>query len=72
MNIQTLNEIKKDQKLYTYLKEHSRWYILLNRDLSLLNDLKKEYKEFNRNKTINKINETIDNIDLISNLLKMK
>lgn len=72
MNLQILNEIKKDQKLYTYLKEHSRWYILLNRNPSLIKNLKKEYKEYNRNKTINKVNETIDNIDLISNLLKMK
>ena len=68
---QVLIEIEKDQKLHAYLKSHSRWYLLLNRDANSLNSLKKEYKEYKRNNTMKKVDETVDNIELLTNIMKI-
>lgn len=71
METQVLIEIEKDQKLHAYLKSHSRWFLLLNRDATSLNALKKEYKEYKRNNTMKKVDETVDNIELLTNIMKI-
>ena len=48
MTIETIFRINKDDNLHRYLREHSYWYKILNRNPSLINkmneDMKKEYK----------------------------
>lgn len=70
MELDLTLKIEEDKKLHEYLLTHSYWYRLLNRDRKEYDNLLKEYKKFNREKSMNKINETIENAELISNIIK--
>lgn len=70
MNKQLLQEIKKNRGLYEYLEDHSIWYIYLNRSPKYYQLLLKEYKKFKHEKNISKVEKAVDNIELISNLIK--
>jgi len=71
MELNILFKIKQNEKLYQYLRQNSLWYKYLNRDSKNYKMLLEEYKKVNRIKTTNKINETIDNIDMVSSILKV-
>lgn len=71
MSIELINKIKEDPKLYEYLKNNSEWYTILNRNETKFNDLLKAYKEYKHNNNLKNIDNIIDNVDLISSLLKI-
>lgn len=71
MEISLLSKIKSDKKMYEYLLHHSYWYRLLNRNPDNYTSFQKEYKKFNRENNMNKINDAIDNAELISNVIKI-
>lgn len=71
METNILLELEKDQKLHEYLLTHSTWYIYLNRDSSNFVNFKKEFKEFKRESTINKVDKTVENIELLTNIMKI-
>ncbi len=71
MELDVLLKIKNNKKLYEYLHTHSYYYRLLNRDRSYYDELLKSYKKDNRNNNMNKVNEAIDNAEMISNILKV-
>ncbi len=71
METKILLELDKDPKLHEYLINHSAWYVYLNRDSSNFTNFKKEYKEFKRNTTINKVDKTVENIELLTNVMKI-
>lgn len=62
--------LDKDQKMAMYLKENSYWYKYLNRNSDnykfFLNAMKEKYHL----RVSDKINEAIDNIDLVSTILE--
>ncbi len=64
-----LLEIKKDKKMWELLKYNSYWLKELNRDPSKVKLYKEDMKVKYKLRTTDKINEAIDNIDLISNVL---
>ena len=64
-------KIKEDKKLHDFLMKNSHYYILLNRNPKYYDELLKEYKKYNRTKTTEKINDVIDNAELISNIVKI-
>ena len=70
MDIETLLKIKKDPNLHKYLREHSGWYNLLNKDKENYKLLLKEYKQYKKEKGMEKVNTTIENIELFSNIIK--
>lgn len=70
MELELTLKLEEDKKLHNYLLEHTYWYRLLNRDSREYENLVKEYKKNNREKNINKINETIENAEMISNIVK--
>ena len=68
MNPRLLEQIKKD-KLYDYLKENSYFIKYMIRDPSFYKEFKNIIKEKYHLRISDKINETIDNIELISSIL---
>ncbi len=69
MQVNTLMELKKDQKMWELLKYNSYWYKELNRNPLSLKNYKEDMKNKYRLRTTDKISDAIDNIDLISNVL---
>ncbi len=71
MQLDIMFKIKQDAKLYAYLRKNSIWYKYLNRDPNNYKMLLEEYKKVNRINKTNKISETIENLDMVSNILKV-
>ncbi len=71
MELSIVLEIEKDAKLHEYLMHHSYWYRLLNRDQKNFEALKKEYKTFKRNANFDKVNNVVENLELVSNIMKI-
>lgn len=71
METQIVLELEKNPKLHEYLLKNSVWYVYLNRDIKKLDELKKQFKEYKRNTTINKFDKTIDNIELLTDIMKI-
>lgn len=70
MRVSLLLKIKENKKLYDYLHNHSYWYKKLNRSDKNYDLLMKEFKEYQREVGMNKINSTIENIELFTNMIK--
>lgn len=64
-------KIKSNKKHYDYLRTHSYWYKYLNRDSNNYKFFINEYKKYNRETTTNKVSDTINNIDMMTNVLKI-
>lgn len=71
MELGVLLKIKENVKIYNYLHENSYLYRKLNRNSAFYEELLKRYKSDNRTKNLNKVNEAIDNAEMISNILKV-
>ena len=68
MNPELLNQIKKD-KLYDYLKENSYFIKHLIRNPNFYKDFKKMIKEKYHLRLTDKLNSTLDDIELIHNII---
>jgi len=64
-------KIKSNKKHYDYLRSHSYWYKYLNRDSNNYKYFIEEYKKYSRNVTTTKVSDTINNIDMVTNILKV-
>ena len=64
-------KLDSDPKISNYLKENSEWYKYLNRNPINYNRFIKSMKEQNKINTANKINGFMDNIDMVSSILKV-
>ena len=71
MELSVLYKIKSEKKHYDYLRSHSIWYKYLNRNPDNYKLFLDSFKKFNRNETTNKINNTINTIDTVTNTLKV-
>ena len=71
MELSLIYKIKQDKKQYDFLRSHSYWYKYLNRDPKYYKDFLNTYKKYNREVTTNKVNDTINNIDMLTNILKV-
>lgn len=71
MELDIIYKIKQNKKHYDYLRSHSYWYKYLNRNSNYYKNFIEEYKKYNRNMTTNKVNDTINNIDMVTNILKI-
>lgn len=69
MQIETKLRIKSNPYLYKYLQENSYWYKYLNRSSiyykDFINDMKDKYKL----KPTDRINQMMDNINLVKSFL---
>ena len=71
MELDIIYKIKQNKKHYDYLRSHSYWYKYLNRNSNYYKNFIEEYKKYNREMTTNKMNDTINNIDMVTNILKI-
>lgn len=71
MELDIMYKIKSNKKHYDFLRTHSYWYKYLNRDGNNYKLFIKEYKKYNREVNTNKVNDTINNIDMVTNILKV-
>ena len=71
MELNIIYKIKSDKKQYDYLRRNSYWYKYLNRDPNNYKLFLSEYKKNNRNETTNKVSNTINNLDMVTNILKV-
>lgn len=69
MQVRALIELRKDAKMMELLKYNSYWLKELNRNPLAVNDYKKAMRIKYRLRASDKISDTIDNIDIISNVL---
>ena len=54
-----------------YIRYNSYWYKILNRNPELINNFIKEVKEKNKLTTTDKINSTIEKIDMLSKFMNI-
>lgn len=71
MELNVIYKIKSEKKHYDFLRSHSIWYKYLNRNPENYKLFLEAYKKFNRYETTSKINNTISNIDMVANILKV-
>ena len=71
MELSIIYKIKQDKKHYDYLRSHSYWYKYLNRDPNNYKLFLEAYKKYSRSLTTNKLSDTINNIDMVTNILKV-
>jgi hypothetical protein len=70
MNKNTLEKIKKTKGAYEYLHNNSRWYRAFYENESAIANFLKEFKLFHREEMYNKVNSTLEKVELISTLIK--
>lgn len=70
MELDLYMKLKKKPKMYNILKSNSYWIKQLNRNPENYKRFENEMKERYKLRTTDKINEVIDNIDLISAVLE--
>ena len=63
-------KLKNNPKMYEILKQNSYYIKLLNRDPNFYKTFLRDMKEKYKLRPTDKMNEVIDNIDLISNILE--
>lgn len=71
MELNILYKIKSEKKYYDYLRTHSYWYKYLNRNPDNLKKFIDDYKKYSRLNTTNKVSDTINNIDMVTNILSV-
>lgn len=69
MDILLQQKLEKDVKMAEYLKRNSFWYKELNRNSDNYKNFVNAMKEKYHLKMTDRINETIDNIDIITGIL---
>ncbi len=71
MQIEIQKELINDPKMFGYLKSNSHWFKYLNRDSSNYKEFVSKMKEIYKLKPTDKINNVIENIDLVSSVLNV-
>ena len=71
MELDLMYKIKSNKKHYDFLRTHSYWYKYLNRDSNNYKLFLNEYKKYSRETTTNKVSNTINNIDMMTNIFKI-
>lgn len=69
MNREVLEKLKQDPKYLKYLRQNSLWYKTLNRYPTKYNEFVKAMKVKYKLRTIDKIDNFVDSVDLITKIL---
>ena len=72
MNRSVLNKLISEEKYRLFLRENSNYYKELNRDYKYYDTFKKEMKEKYKLRVIDKVDNVVDSIDLISKFMDIK
>lgn len=71
MQLEIQLKIQQNPKMTKFLNENSEWYKYLNRSPLNFNKFVEIMKEQYKLRTTDKINEVVENMDLISNILNI-
>lgn len=69
MKKQVLNKLKENEKFHKYLRENSNYYKLLNRNEKNYNTFIKDMKVKYKLRTIDKVDNIVDSVDLITKIM---
>lgn len=69
MSLELQFKIKNDPNLARYLREHSYWYKILNRDPSSIAQFEEEVKDAYKLRTSDKINHVLDTLEVLQTLM---
>lgn len=72
MNRSVLDKLISEEKYRLFLRENSNYYKELNRDYKYYDAFKKEMKEKYKLRVIDKVDNVVDSIDLISKFMDIK
>ena len=64
-------KLDKDPRFKKYLRENSNWYKELNRDPNSYNNFVKEMKKKYKLRTIDKIDNFVDTVDLVTKIINV-
>ena len=62
-------KLKNNTFYLKYLREHSEWYKILNRDPLMFKDFEEKAKEYYKLRPTDKIAKALDTIELFQNIL---
>ena len=71
MKYEVINKLKNDKKFLKYLRENSYWYKELNRNANNYYKFIKVMKEKYKLRTIDKVDNFVDSVDLIAKIVNM-
>ena len=71
MNLYTQYRIRNNANSLRYLRENSNWYKQLNRDPNSYNEFVKEMKVKYKLRTIDKIDNFVDTVDLVTKIINI-
>lgn len=71
MRLDIQNRLMQDPKMANYLKQNSEWYKYLNRNPLNYEKFIKTMKEQYKIRATDKLNDVVENIDLVSNILNI-
>lgn len=69
MILQVQFELKKNPYYIAYLRKHSYWYKILNRNPEQISEFIKDFKEYNRLEKKAKLSQTIQYIEMFSTIM---
>lgn len=65
------DKLDKDPRFKRYLRENSNWYKELNRDPNSYDNFVKEMKKKYKLRTIDKIDNFVDTVDLVTKIINV-
>ena len=65
------DKLDKDPRFKKYLRENSNWYKELNRDPSSYDKFVKEMKKKYKLRTIDKVDNFVDTVDLVTKIINL-
>lgn len=71
MEASILKELDENPKMHEFLMNHSYYYLNLNRNPAYFETFLKEYKKFKREAIGKKVNDTVENIETLSNIMSI-
>lgn len=71
MNQIIKEKLEKDPKFLNYLRQNSYWYKILNRNPELYDQFISEMKTKYKLRTIDKIDNIVDSVDLITKIINI-
>lgn len=69
MTINTQFELKKDPMYLDYIRGNSYWYKILTRNPEMLNEFKKELKDYQKKQKINKFTSMLQYIEMLQTVV---
>ena len=69
MDLNLQKKLIENPKLYNHLKQNSNWIKILNRNPNAFKDFEAAMKEMYKERATDKMDEILDNIDLITTFL---